>query len=138
MEKQQIEALAKQYEQLQTGFENIEKTFKRICKDNFLGFKYHDLGDSKALVGFGGPLFLEWQFVIHNGKGFGVLKTYSDYSHQNDLPGFYDIFFRGGIPVFIRDLGQETVNFYGNQLMDMEDMLSEIIGAFLEQDCFRG
>jgi len=131
MEKQQIEALAKQHEQLRTGFQHNMESFARICKDSFLGFQCE--GEGIPLVGFGEAIHFAARFIIHDGKGYGLLSAYS----ANDSPAFYEIYYRGDIPVFIRDLGQQTVNFYGNQLMDMEKLLTEIIGEFLNQDCFK-
>jgi len=138
MDRQQVEALAKGYEQLEMGFKNTEKQFQRICKDGFLGFKLQSSGSTKALVGFGQPIFFEWRFVIHGHKGHGQLLAYSDENHLHNESGFYrGVYFRSPQPVFFKSLGQKTGDFYGNSLVDMEELLSEIIGGFLGQECFK-
>jgi hypothetical protein len=143
--KMDAEKLAKAYADLEKGFTFIDGMMDRIVKNagDFLGFRFDECGDGKALVGFGHSLFFRWRFVIHNETGFGVLRAWCvgpcpGPCALNDDEDFYEIFFRcnGDVPILMKRLDQKTGDFYGNQIPDMEKLLTEIIEAFLAGDRF--
>jgi hypothetical protein len=140
------EKLAKTYTGLKQGFRAIDEMIDRIVKNagEFLGFRYDECGDRKAIVGFGHSLFLRGRFVIHEGDGVGVLGVYCVVLCPGPDPignddDFYEIYYRcnGDVPIFMKTLNQKTGDFYGNQIEDMEKLLTEIIKAFLAQDVFK-
>lgn len=134
--------LAKDYKDLEKGFESIRGAFHKIVENagEFLGFhfvKFKEHSVRNNIWGFGYSLMFGWRFVIHEGEGVGVLGV----SCLGRLPcdsEFYEIFFRcnGGVPVIQRALDQQTGDFYGNQVSDMEKLLKEIIETFLAQGRF--
>ncbi len=140
------EKLAQGYKDLERGFETIDAMMDRIVKNagDFSGFRYEDCGDGKALVGFRHSLFFQWRFVIHEGTGFGVLGAWCVGPCPcpcaiEDEGDFYEIYYRcdGDFPIFMKTLDQKTGDFYGNQILDMERLLTEIIDAFLAEDRFK-
>ena len=137
MDKGKVMQLSNEHKKLNAGFENICEILKRFFsdKEDFLGFRYERCEDGDVIFGFGRSIFFRWRFIIHDGVGFGILGSSTDV--QPETSNFHEIYFRGEVPVFVRNPGQNIVEFYGNQLMDMETLLAEIIGEFLKQECFK-
>jgi hypothetical protein len=142
--KMDAETLAKTYADLENGFTVLCEMMGRVITNagEFLGFQCNERGNGKALVGFGCFLAFRWRFIIHNGTGFGVLGAWcpdSGWSAIEDGGDFYEIYYRcnGGVPILMKTLEQKTGDFYGNQIPDMERLLTEIIEAFLLGEQFR-
>lgn len=138
------ESLANAYADMGKGFKAIDGIMNRIVKNagTFLGFQSDEFADdgARCLEGFGCNILFRWRFVIRNGTGYGVLGAWCVGPHMfEDSGNFYEIYFRcnGEVPVLQKTLEQKTGDFYGNQIPDMENLLAEIIEAFLAGDRFR-
>lgn len=130
-----VKALPESYDQLRESFTGAMRIIGKILKpDERVGrLGIWENKTNLVFAGFGHEIKFSWRFVVHHDAGFGCFSV----SRGTGTNPFYEIFFRGTVPVFLKSLEQQTPDFYGNQILDMEVLLTEIIGKFLEQDCFK-
>jgi len=131
-QRDRVCSLASGYHELTGSFASFMAVVRRIVK-SCEAFGIKEGPSDNTFVGFGHEIRFSWFFLIHPTNGFGRLSV----SLTGVTTPFYEIYFRGKLPVFLKGVDQQTPDFWGNQIASVEDLLFEIVDAFLDQDCFK-